>query len=973
MLVSAAYRPPAAVLCAFVLTLFAALSWTLLFAYLLYGGLNIVTSIVAAMLIGLYVDYMILMYHRFNREIRGGRSPLQALETTFSETGKALISSSATSCVAFFSVVVTSFRGLHELGVVAGFGILFCLLSTFLVMGSLLSWLAKASPARIEAGRSGGVPTGWAERLVEGRSGTVVAVFSIFLFLSILGSARTRFDAGIEAIGPVDSKVEQVQRVIEEKFGRKGEPLFLVARADGDRRLAADFDALDLQGERWRRAGMVETFSSPATLVPPPRFQKESRRLLSDAGLPGRYDDAGLERAIRREMEAQGMVPGDGLAAYAAGIVHALAGDGVVDLSGFARSGDPRAAYFFNGSRNAIAAHLSPPGGRWGQGALAAMKEDVRALGPDFALTGPSLIFEEIRSSIVRESTLATFIAFAANWIIVWLHFRRLRDTALVMLPVTAGSLLTVGAMGAIGIPFNFFNVAGIALIFGFGVDYGIYYMQSRRESPAGGAAEALRRTGGGIALCALTTLASCGSHHPLSLPGAGVHRRRAVPRGGLLPSLDGPAAPFPDRCARAPANAEVRGGSSRTRNEAIGPACAIIPAYNAERTVGAVVRGALSFLPTVIVADDGSTDATARVAEDAGALVIRVPENRGKGHCLRLLFAEARKRGFDAVIALDSDGQHDPADIPRFLDAHRKDPGSVIVGSRMADEEGIPVHRKNSMLVARFYVCLAANRYIDDTQCGYRLYPLSVVESIALHKERYVMETELLLKVGDSGIPIRSLPIPAVYLPDQKTYFRSVPDVAAISVYVISYIMVKWALELWRPGEVNTYKGPGSGRDRFFLSPAMDRAFESLMVLTCMPLSALYGVLYFLMRSLFGIRVFEGLKGCGVPVGRVFLSTMLLPAAAGGFHRRPRREPRRPATGPHLPVRDEMVPESLEMTDRRERADRFQGMGYNIPMHTVLLEVTALWLPRRGVTSVSQACSRRRGWFNMSSMHTAC
>ncbi|HQU13144.1 MAG TPA: glycosyltransferase family 2 protein [Thermodesulfobacteriota bacterium] len=306
--------------------------------------------------------------------------------------------------------------------------------------------------------------------------------------------------------------------------------------------------------------------------------------------------------------------------------------------------------------------------------------------------------------------------------------------------------------------------------------------------------------------------------------------------------------------------------------------ACAIIPAFNAEETVGAVVKGALAFLETVIVCDDGSTDDTARVAREAGAHVIRLPENHGKGHCLRLLFAEARKRGFDVVIALDSDGQHDPADIPRFLDAHRTDPGAVIVGSRMADEEGIPVHRKNSMLIARFYVCLAANRYIDDTQCGYRLYPLSVVESVALHKERYVMETELLLKAGDSGIPIRSLPVPAVYLPDQKTHFRSVPDVAAISVYVISYIMVKWALELSRPGEVNTYKGPGSGRDRFFLSPAMDRAFESLMVLTCMPLSALYGVLYFLMRSLLGIRVFEGLHGCGIPVGRVFLSTMLLP-----------------------------------------------------------------------------------------------
>ena len=512
LLVYLAFRPPPAVLGIFILTLFAALSWTLLFAYLLYGGLNIVTSIVAAMLIGMYVDYMIFTYFRFQGEIREGRPPLQALEATFSETGKALLSSSLTTSVAFFSVIVTSFRGLHELGVVAGAGILLCLLSTFLVMGPLLSLLAKVSPARVEAGRPGGVPTGRAERLVAGRSGTVVAVFSVVLFLAILGAARIRFDAGVEAIGPVDSKVEKSQRVIEEKFGRKGEPLFLVARADGARRLAEDFDALDLLGERWRREGKVGTFSSPAMLVPPPRFVKESWRLLTDAGLPGRYDGAALERAIRREMEAQGMVPGDGLAGYAAGIVRALAGERGVDLAAVAGSGDPRATYFFNRPRNAIAAHIAPPGGKWDPTALAAMKDDVRALGPDFALTGPQLIFEEIRSSIMLESTLATLIAFAANWIIVGFHFRRVRDAALVMVPVTAGALLTVGAMGAAGIPFNFFNVAGIAFIFGFGVDFGIYLMQSRGENLAGGGVEAVRRTGGDIVLCSVTTLGSFGS-----------------------------------------------------------------------------------------------------------------------------------------------------------------------------------------------------------------------------------------------------------------------------------------------------------------------------------------------------------------------------------------------------------------------------------------------------------------------------
>jgi glycosyltransferase involved in cell wall biosynthesis len=308
------------------------------------------------------------------------------------------------------------------------------------------------------------------------------------------------------------------------------------------------------------------------------------------------------------------------------------------------------------------------------------------------------------------------------------------------------------------------------------------------------------------------------------------------------------------------------------------GPVCVVIPAYNSEDTVGDVVRGALRHLPAVIVADDGSADGTSRVAASAGAEVIRVPENRGKGNSLRLLFAEAKRRGFRAVVSIDSDGQHDPEDIPRFLAAHRESPDAIIVGSRMGDPAAIPPHRYNSMVVARFYICLAANRYIEDTQCGFRLYPLSSLDSIALLKERYVTETELLIKAGDFGRPVRTLPIVPVYKPGQKTYFRSVPDVAAISVYVISYMMVKWAIETFRPGRKHTYRGAGTGRDRIFLGPRTDRAFEALMVLLCMPLSALYGALYFLLRATLGIRSFEGLQGCGVPVGKLFASTLLLP-----------------------------------------------------------------------------------------------
>jgi len=306
-------------------------------------------------------------------------------------------------------------------------------------------------------------------------------------------------------------------------------------------------------------------------------------------------------------------------------------------------------------------------------------------------------------------------------------------------------------------------------------------------------------------------------------------------------------------------------------------PVCGIIPAYNARETIAGVVKGVGRHLDAVIVADDGSTDGTATVAREAGAEVIALGENRGKGNALRVLFGEARKRGFSAVVAIDADGQHDADDIPSFLELHRDHPEAIITGSRMWELGQIPRHRHNSMLVARFFVSLAANQFIEDTQCGFRLYPLSVIESIALLKERYVTETEILMKAGDSGREVLVLPIRAHYPLGQTTHFRSVPDVAAISVYVISYLMVKWGIESLKSGVVNTYRGPGTGRDVIFLSPQVDRGFEVLTLLTCLPLSMSYGLWYYVARVL-SIPALHSLARSGTPVATLLLSVMLLP-----------------------------------------------------------------------------------------------
>jgi predicted RND superfamily exporter protein len=510
LLVFLSFRPPAAVLGVIVATLCCALSWTLVLAYALFGGLNIVTSIVAAMLIGLYVDYALHVYKRFDEILREKGDIPASLRATFTGTGKALLTGAATSSLAFFSVVVTRFRGLYELGVVAGFGILFCLAATLLLMGSLLVLLASGRTSLLRAGRPGSIPTGWLAAFLERRRKWAGVGVAILILSGVAGLPFIRFESGVDSLGVRKSSVAEVEKRLAEVAGKRGEPLFLVARPPDRETGLTDFETMERLGRRWRDAGRVGRFLSPGAFLPPPSAQAEARALLSRHGLPGRYSGDDIERLVRTEMERQGMVADPDLGAYAAGIAKALSDDRSLEPGDLVRGGIPRAGYIANGENGAFAAHMASQGTGWDASTLARLQEDVLAAGPDFTLVGPALIFHRIRDGILRDSALAILISFLGNLLVVRYHFRSWRRVLLVMLPVAAGTVLTAGTMGLLGLPFNFFNVAAIALIFGFGVDYGVYMMQSEVED--GGGAGSLRSVGGTVALCSLTTVASCGS-----------------------------------------------------------------------------------------------------------------------------------------------------------------------------------------------------------------------------------------------------------------------------------------------------------------------------------------------------------------------------------------------------------------------------------------------------------------------------
>jgi len=220
-----------------------------------------------------------------------------------------------------------------------------------------------------------------------------------------------------------------------------------------------------------------------------------------------------------------------------------------------------------------------------------------------------------------------------------------------------------------------------------------------------------------------------------------------------------------------------------------------IIPVFNEAATISDVVERALSYGP-VLVVDDGSTDETAACAGRAGAEVIRHPRRLGKGQAIRTGMAAAAIRGASAVITLDGDGQHDPADIDRLLGAAAAAPGAVIVGNRLGQTSGLVRERLNAIRVAGFFMNWVTGVRVEDTQSGFRLYPLDVVRDLATRRGGFVFETEVLVVAAGRGVAVREVPVRTVSRAARRSRFRPIVDGVSIAAYLAERTVARSLVE---------------------------------------------------------------------------------------------------------------------------------------------------------------------------------
>jgi glycosyltransferase involved in cell wall biosynthesis len=213
---------------------------------------------------------------------------------------------------------------------------------------------------------------------------------------------------------------------------------------------------------------------------------------------------------------------------------------------------------------------------------------------------------------------------------------------------------------------------------------------------------------------------------------------------------------------------------------------CVIIPTYNNDQTLEKVIQDVLRFTSDVIVVNDGSTDQTQKILEHFPQIkVIGYSINRGKGYALRKGFEKARQEGFEYAVTLDSDGQHFASDIYSFIDKATECPGAVIVGTRTLPQNKM---RKGSGFANRFsnfWFRFITGVSLPDTQSGFRLYPLQVVQHTRFFSNRYEFELEILIRSAWKGFQLIDIPVNVFYPSKEEriSHFRPIRDFVRISI----------------------------------------------------------------------------------------------------------------------------------------------------------------------------------------------
>lgn len=223
-----------------------------------------------------------------------------------------------------------------------------------------------------------------------------------------------------------------------------------------------------------------------------------------------------------------------------------------------------------------------------------------------------------------------------------------------------------------------------------------------------------------------------------------------------------------------------------------------VIPVYNHARTLRGVALGALAQGLDVLVVDDGSTDGSLESVADLPLQRHRLPLNLGKGGAILAGAQLARDHGYQAILTIDADGQHDPADAPLLLECAASSWPCIVIGARRMETLNVPRSSLFGRDFSNFWVRIECGQTLPDTQSGYRLYPVEFLESSRFLSRRYTFEIEVLVRGRWAGLPVLSVPVAVYYPPGDEriSHFHKFKDNLRLSFlhsYLVTRSLIPW------------------------------------------------------------------------------------------------------------------------------------------------------------------------------------
>lgn len=228
---------------------------------------------------------------------------------------------------------------------------------------------------------------------------------------------------------------------------------------------------------------------------------------------------------------------------------------------------------------------------------------------------------------------------------------------------------------------------------------------------------------------------------------------------------------------------------------------CVIIPTYNNQKTLQKVIDGVLEYTKNIIIVNDGATDSTTDILKAYPTLnQIHFPENKGKGKALRAGFKEALRLGYHYAITIDSDGQHFPKDIPVFLDAlaQSENKNLLLIGARNMNQEGVPKKSSFGNKFSNFWYKLETGIELQDTQSGFRLYPIGHLKKLRFFTSKFEFEIEVIVRAAWKGTEVKNIPIHILYDEAERvSHFRPFKDFTRISILntwfvILTFLYIK-------------------------------------------------------------------------------------------------------------------------------------------------------------------------------------